>query len=265
MELQKSRIGILALGWLGLSLAEHLSLAGAKVWGSVRSTAKRDLLAEDVRIETIVWENEAGISKELALALSSTDVLILNLPPRVFQNQRYAEGLLQFLPFLPSEAKVLFTSSTGVYPDHLLDAKEDHIFRVEDMNPILEAENRLKESCGNRLTIMRLAGLIGSDRHPVYHLVKKETNVHPEKSVNLIQRQDVLSVIEKVISSDYFDETLNVCHPYHPSRKSYYENAAIQFNLPKPHFTQSSLSEADKVVNSQKLVHKLGFNNFTSL
>ncbi|MFA7272393.1 MAG: hypothetical protein WC044_00910 [Crocinitomicaceae bacterium] len=265
MDLKGTKIGVISLGWLGSRLAEHLSQRGAQVWGTSRDSEKMTEQSLDRAVEVVYWNQEEGLSSDLQVKLRAVDLLILNLPPSVFQNGNYAAGLLQFLPFISSKANVIFTSSTGVYPSNITDAREDYEFANGDMNRLLEAELALRQACGKRLTILRLAGLIGEDRHPVHYLVKKEVNENPEGKVNLIHRKDIIQIIDRIIERDFWGEILNVCHPDHPSRKSYYTAKAKLFALRLPKFVEASKDEDNKIVNCHKLIYDLGYSSFESL
>lgn len=265
MELKGLHIGIISLGWLGEKLASHLVEKGAEPWGTVSSEEKSIRISENSKIEALVWKSEEGISDPLKSRLSTTDVLILNLPPSVFQKESYANGLSHFIPFLNESAKVIFTSSSSVYPEHLKDAVETYVFKEGEINRIGEAEVELTKILKRKLTILRLAGLIGEDRHPVHYLVKKEKNDHPNRPINLIHRKDIIQIFEKIVRLDYFGEIFNVCHPEHPTRKVYYTMKAEQFNLSKLHFSQPILNGVDKVVNCDKLMSKLKYTKFIEL
>jgi nucleoside-diphosphate-sugar epimerase len=265
MELKGLHIGIISLGWLGQKLAMHLAANKAEVWGTVSTEEKSNRINENTIIEALVWQSNEGISNALKSKLSATDILVLNLPPSVFSNETYAQGLSQFLPFLHENAKVIFTSSTSVYPNDLEDAVESYVFKDGEINKIGEAEAKLSSLLSDRLTILRLAGLIGEDRNPVYYLAKKEMNDNPDKPVNLIHRQDIIQIIEKLIRLDYFGQILNVCNPEHPSRENYYSKKAKQFKLPELNFSQQVLNEVDKVVNCAKLKDTIGYTKFVKL
>lgn len=258
------RIGIIGLGWLGESLGDFLLSKGFSVWGTVRTSDK----AERIRkkgIDVVQWESSSEISEALQREISKSDVLVLNLPPSVFSGVNYATGLCSFLPFLSSHARVLHTSSTGVYPEHLQDAIETYVFQTEDSNHLLEAENALQEKLSDRLCRLRLAGLIGEDRNPVNYLAKTEVNSDPDKPINLIHRKDILRIVLQIIKNDQFGEVFNVCHPDHPSRKDYYTKKAQQFNLGEIRFENQGERQAYKIVNCCKLRQELNYNQFEAL
>ena len=258
------KIGIVGLGWLGESLADFLDPSVNELWGTVTSKEKAKRIAQK-RISPTLWKSDDVFPDSLKQSLSETKILVLNLPPSVFKSVTYAEGLNSFIPYLNPSAKVIFTSSTGVYPNDLEDAREEYKFRPEESNKLLEAEQSLKKQLGDRLCILRLAGLIGGNRNPVHYLVKKEVNDNPNKKINLIHRLDILKIIKQVIEENHFGEIFNVCHPDHPTRKNYYTAKAQEFNLGKISFNSSLGSQKDKVVNCSKLQEKMNFTKFQLL
>ena len=259
-----TNIGIIGLGWLGESLADFLKSNQNQVWGTVTSIEKAARISQK-GISTLLWNSEDSFSEELKKALSQTDILILNLPPSVFKTMTYAEGLSSFIPYLNKKTKVIFTSSTGVYPDHLENAREDYVFQAEDSNKLIEAEGTLQQQLGDRLSILRLAGLIGEERNPVHYLAKKEVNDHPNKKVNLIHRKDIFRVVDLLISRDIFGEIFNVCHPSHPTREAYYTQKALDYNLGKIKFGPPTKNQPNKVVNCGKLQKELNYKQFELL
>ncbi|MDG2465559.1 MAG: hypothetical protein P8M61_10770 [Crocinitomicaceae bacterium] len=254
-------IGIIGLGWLGESLADFLKTEQNQVWGTVTSAEKAARISQK-GISTLRWNSQDSFSEELKKYFSQTDILILNLPPSVFKTITYAEGLSAFIPYLNKKAKVIFTSSTGVYPDHLENVREDYVFQTEDSNKLIEAEETLQQQLGDRLSILRLAGLIGEDRNPVRYLAKKEVNDDPNKGVNLIHRKDILRVVDLLISRNVFGEIFNVCHPSHPTREAYYTQKALDYNLGKIKFGPPTKNQLNKVVNCDKLQKELNYNQF---
>lgn len=259
-----NRIGIIGLGWLGESLADFLLENNFSIWGTVRSLEKAERIQKK-GIDVSLWESIAPISKEVQVELAKLDLLILNLPPNACSDISYGACLSSFLQYTQSNTKVIFTSSTSVYPNNLADAKEDYKHKPEEANKVLEAESVLSQQLGLRLCILRLAGLIGEDRHPVFHLAKKTINDAPNKKVNLIHRRDILKILLIVIQEDHFGEIFNVCHPDHPTRKLYYSKMTQEYNLPDIQFIESSDIPTNKIVNCRKLQEVLNFKQFEKL
>jgi len=263
--MSKMKIGIVGLGWLGLELGKAFQKSGHSVWGTVRSAEKSKEISK-LNIQAFTWQFPDAPDSEILKLTQETDLLILTLPPSTFAKvglHTYSEVLNEWLERLPIKTKIIFTSSIGVYPDDSEDASEGS--SLKENHPIVLAENKLMNNAHSRVTILRLAGLIGEDRNPVRFLVKKEQNDAPGKPVNLIHRLDIVSIVERIIQMDYFGEILNVVHPDHPSRKEYYSKMAKQLNLPAPQFTQREEVLTYKIVNCSKLVRHLGYNQFVEL
>jgi nucleoside-diphosphate-sugar epimerase len=263
--MRKLKIGIVGLGWLGLELGKSFQKSKHSVWGTVRSDQKaKELSGQDMSVHPWQFPEEPSASI-LALAME-TDVLILTLPPSNFTKEdpkNYAEVLNAWKERCSAQTKIIYTSSIGVYPDDLENATEDS--SLKENHPIVLAENTLLKNTRSRVTILRLAGLIGEDRNPVRFLVKKEENDTPSKPVNLIHRLDIIGVIKMILEKNYFGEILNVVHPNHPSRREYYCKMAELLNLPTPQFTQKEEKMNYKVVNCSKLASHLGYNQFLEL
>ena len=99
-------------------------------------------------------------------------------------------------------------------------------------------------------TILRLAGLYGYGRQPGRRLAGQEVT-GGDAPVNLVHRDDVVSVLVKVIEEN-IRGVFNVCADTHPSRKEVYTAQAERLGFEPPRFVEPH--EADyKEVSSEKL------------
>jgi nucleoside-diphosphate-sugar epimerase len=250
------RVGIVGLGWLGFDLGLELSKNDCLVWGTKRN------LEIHYPLEILAWNHESGISDELKEKLINTDILIITLTPTPFTEESIASTFSSLAQSLPKEAKIIYTSSIGIYKKTGQEVDEQSTDLVEGKLKIAEetliAER--KENC----TILRLGGLIGEDRNPVKYLVKKEMNDNPDASVQLIHKMDIIALVKKIIEKKHFGETVNVVHPDRPSRKDYYSYMAAQLKLPFPRFNKENTSQFS-VVKTNKLSHFLKGHKFVDL
>jgi nucleoside-diphosphate-sugar epimerase len=259
---QNQTIGIVGLGWLGLALAESLSLQDKTIWGTVSSAEKQSDLNEKP-FKTLHWEAKTGLTSELKHFLPQTDILVFNVPPSRFSQEEYFSTLTEIVGEMTEESIVLFASSTGVYSQVNGEVDEKYVFKGAELENInLKAEILLKKLKPKNHTILRLAGLIGEDRNPVKYLSKKPSNDNPETPVNLIHRMDIIELISRLLKVPLLGETLNVVNPSHPTRRDYYINKAKLFNQQIPHFTQIQDLSAKKMVNCSKLISYLGSYTF---
>jgi len=256
------QVSLLGTGWLGLPLAKALIAEGFTVKGSTTTPDKLPLLKK-ADIEPYILDLENFDSDNAAGFLRGSDMLIINIPPRVKANEAtYAERLAGLLPFIGQEgiSKVLFVSSTSVYADDNTLATEFTLPEpdTESGKQVLEAELLFEEATAFKTTILRFGGLIGEGRHPVKFLAGKENLANPDAPVNLIQQEDCIGIVLKIIAANSWGEVYNGVSPNHPSREAYYSAKAAQLHLPLPQFNHNEPS-VGKTVSGNKVVEVLGY------
>lgn len=251
---QTKKIGIIGCGWLGLPLAEHLLGLGYSVAGTTQSQEKCALLTQK-GIEAHQLEQEDF--KKPQSWLRSCDYIILNIPPSQFQED-YASTLVELMKNCANPTKVIFTSSTSVYADNNCEVNENTPIEGGKRNGkwVIDAEDALRQLLGKRLTILRLAGLVGGKRHPVKYMSGK-TYPGANTPINLIHLDDCIQIIIALLESNKWGEIYNACSPDHPPKEEYYTYAAKQLGVPAPTFTKEH--SAFKKVNSLKLIQDLGY------
>lgn len=259
-----AKIAIVGCGWLGFPLAVSILNKGVAIVGTTTSEDKLEKL-KAAGIHSQVWsldEVNPGISFYF---LQDIDVLILNIPPRKNTSSfSYSAALELICTHIPVSVKVLFISTTGVYPDSLEIADEDYIWSKSDHEQeTVLAEIKLERLLKKRLTILRFAGLLGGDRHPVKHLSGKTDIPNGLAPVNLIHLNDAIGLIERIIETNYWGQVVNGCYPFHPTRNDYYSAAAVQLNLPPPHFELKGNNS--KIISSEKSICDLGYKYSTKI
>lgn len=242
------KIAIIGCGWLGLPLAKRLTYSGHEVYGSITQDSRLIELS-DCGIQGFIYDGV--IHSELPINVRDFGVAILNFPPS--RSTDYAAQLKDLISQFSSDTKIIFTSSTGVYQE--LDGACTEWSPIIASHPVFLAEEEVRCS-GRQYTILRLAGLISEDRHPVKYLAGKE-NADGQKVVNLVHREDVITAIFSILNHQVWNETFNVCFPNHPSRSEYYTSEATHRQLPLPIFTFSEGS--GKEIDATKLIQRLHF------
>ena len=255
------QISILGCGWLGLPLAKSLISKGFSVKGSTTSLEKISIL-ENHGIQAYRIEiSESEIKGEIDLFLQNSEILIIDIPPKLrsVSSENFVSKIQTLIPFIKKSniKKVIFISSTSVYADDPSTA-----LRVTELvkpNPntesgkqLVKAETLLQNNSNFKTTIIRFGGLIGEERHPVYHLAGKQNLQNPDAPINLIHQIDCIGIIEKIIEQNCWNETFNAVAPFHPSRKEYYTQKAIELELPLPEFSAEKNS-IGKTILSNKL------------
>jgi nucleoside-diphosphate-sugar epimerase len=258
-------IAILGCGWLGLPLGESLAKSNT-VKGSVTSTERFPLLQEKGIMPFCIDLNAPDV-EVLQNFLDGCDVLIISIPPKagVKSDLSYPERIKIIIPHIASSGvkNVLFTSSVSVYgEDESLPVVDETTLpnpQTESGKQVLEAEMLLQDCPDFKTTIIRLGGLVGGERHPVYHLAGKQNLENANGPVNLINREECIDIITRIIQRQCWGEVFTAVHPTTKSRKEYYTEKAKEFGLPEPQFSEGGSSKGKVVKGQDKLAALLGF------
>ncbi len=255
-------IAILGCGWLGLPLGAELAKAGYRVKGSTRNEEKMATLSSS-GIRPFRISVEEGVRGEAVADFFAADLLVITLPPGrggADVEARYPRQLQNIMAAAEGVPRILFTSSTGIYGRAA--------GRVTEQTPpdlstsrgraLAGAEAAVSGKAGERATILRLAGLVGGDRHPARWLAGRKDLPGGEDPVNLVRRADVLGVILALIRRDQWGAVYNVVADEHPTRRVFYTHAAAQRSLDPPSFLPADGGDGKMVVND-KLKHELGY------
>lgn len=251
-------VTIIGLGWLGEPLALYLLEKGYHVKGSTTTPEKLSLL-QSKGIETALLKFNPNPEGSGFISLFETDVLFINIPPR---SKSVPEGFyveqLKFVRELAIQTKVkkiIFVSSTSVYPDW--NQKVDESFRLTMENTgspgILRAEQILQSEKSYDLTIIRFGGLLGVDRIPGRYFSGK-ANVTGDSPVNYIHQVDAVRLSSWIIEKNLWNETFNGVAPVHPLRRDVYEKNAVELGFVPPESYAKEGESMWKEISSDKIL-----------
>ncbi|WP_288985169.1 SDR family oxidoreductase [uncultured Flavobacterium sp.] len=276
MKEEREKIAILGCGWLGFPLAKSLLSKGYEVKGSSTSESKLEVLKNAGILPFQIHLEEHQIIGNIEDFLKETDVLIIDIPPGLRKEtstsneMTFVNKIKNLIPFIEKSdvQKVVFVSSTSVYADDfpIVEISEDTQPNpdTESGKQLVIAETLLQSNPHFKTTVIRFGGLLGEDRHPVKFLAGRTNVENPDAPVNMIQREDCIGVIEKVLDFARNDkcewnQTFNAVAPQHPTRKAYYHKKADILNLPLPTFAEDSESKG-KIISSEKVETILGYS-----
>ena len=269
MKKERKKIAILGCGWLGLPLAKSLLSKGYEVKGSTTSESKLEVLKNAGISPFQIQLEEDQIIGNMEEFLKETNVLVIDIPPGLRREtsssneMSFINKVKTFIPFIEKSdvQKVIFVSSTSVYGDSfpIVEITEDTQPNpdTESGKQLVIAETLLQSNPHFKTTVIRFGGLLGDDRHPVKFLAGRTNVENPVAPVNMIQREDCIGIIEKILKQVQYDnwewnQTFNAVAPQHPTRKAYYYKKAELFNLPLPTFAENSESKG-KIISSKKV------------
>jgi nucleoside-diphosphate-sugar epimerase len=267
-------IAILGCGWLGIPLAKSLLSKGYEVKGSTTSESKLDVLKNAGILPFQIQLEAQQIIGTIEEFLNESDVLIIDIPPGLrreissLEEMTFVNKVKTLIPFIEKSGiqNVIFVSSTSVYGDSFpfLEITEETKPNpdTESGKQLFVSENLLQNNIYFKTTVIRFGGLLGDDRHPINFLAGRTNVENPDAPVNLIQREDCIGIIEKILNQVEYDnwgETFNAVAPQHPTRKTYYQKKAELFNLPMPTFAEHSESKG-KMISSKKVETILGYS-----
>ncbi len=235
----KKKVAIIGMGWLGNQVFKTLISAGYHVLATRRSNTSGTSIQYDIK-------NDA-----LPEQLKDVDFAIISIPPfRSDDPLAYGRALANAVVDLNRECRIIFTSSTGVYPSQPGEYKEDFLFDDEDKNELYFGEEALISAVGNRLTILRLGGLIGVDRHPIKYLSGRKIAQGGNDHVALIDGRDVSNIISEILDDQIFGEIYNITYPIELSKRNYYAQIASKKAVEPPLYREEETDP--RIVNNYK-------------
>jgi nucleoside-diphosphate-sugar epimerase len=257
------QISILGCGWLGLPLAKTMITRGHTVKGSTTTPDKVALLNNEGIDPYII--DLANYSPAIAADfIKGSEVLIINIPPKLRSGgtENYPAKINMIIPEIERSGikKVLFVSSTSVYADENNVVTEETVAQpnTESGKQILQAEKVMQKNDNFKTTVLRFGGLIGAGRNPARFLAGKENLADPDGAVNLIQQEDCIGIILKIIEDTIWGDVFNGAAPQHPTREEYYTEKAVQLGLALPKFNHNEPSTG-KTIAADKVINVLGY------
>ncbi|MCJ8291791.1 MAG: hypothetical protein HRT58_18515 [Crocinitomicaceae bacterium] len=256
METKDLSVTIIGCGWLGLKLGKELVEKGYSVNGSVRKPAGFGAL-ESVGINPFELDLEKSTDVPTSISMSER-ILVISIPPIDRKKPlRYETMLQELLNQFSDETKVIFTSSTGIYPKNAANYTEDFSFSNEQESTILNIAENVVRNSNKSSVIFRLGGLVGPDRHPIRFLQGRKGVKNPHGPINFVHQEDCVRALLQAIENKEFSGTFNLVFPNHPTRKNYYTEAAKFYKVAAPIFNEEN--EVERLISSEKINRDVNF------
>lgn len=238
-------IAIIGSGWLALPLATKLNKLGHNVSVSTTTIDKCQALNNqgfNAHVHHIGALTPPTISTAQVIIFANTCKNIIAYKKQVDDWQKD-----------PAQ-QVIFTSSTAVYQENGAIHNEDST-ALNKTHPTYLIEQLLKTL---NVTCIRLAGLVGPNRHPGrFFKHGKIPNGHCP--VNLLHLDDATGIICAVIEQQVQNEIINACADNHPKKAAFYKKMAHQ--LGRPDLTASNTTNSlGKTISNSKSKQLLNYS-----
>ena len=259
------KVAIIGLGWLGMPLALSLLARGYQVLGS-KTTPDGVEAARMCGIESypLLLQPLMECDSEAQDALFNVDALILTLPARRTGDgdNFYFQAVQQVVDTALAHGvpRIIFTSSTSVYgeADGIVN-ESSPLHPVTHSGRVLkELESWLHSLPGTEVDIVRLAGLVGPERHPGRFMANKTQLTNGHTGVNLVHLDDVVEALNLLLQTPRGGHIYNLCAPAHPTRAVFYPQMARQLGLTPPQFISEDKTASGKLVDGSLICRELG-------
>jgi len=264
-------IGIIGCGWLGKALAASLLDKNISV------------LATSSKIANVEKLNQQGINaQQLTLPADKTQLvhhdiftkqsLVIAITPQFKQGRAdYAEKITQLVSAAQQRGlvqRIILLSSTAIY--HGLEGNVDEenslnfstekvqVFNTAEQTVLNFSKQEAKQD-SKQGTVIRLAGLVGPERHPGKFILANKTLSNSTAPVNLIHQQDAVGLIESLMQINSPQGIFNGVSDTHINKEQYYQVAAKALMLDPPLFGPEKINETRRVVSGEKAKQVLSY------
>lgn len=265
-------VGIIGCGWVGQALAQDLLEDNFNVIGTTTQLSKLPLLSSKGITAKVLCLPCVTATDSLSLQqheVFQQDILIIAITPGFKKGDKlYPEKIAQLVDAANESNTqcVILLSSTGIYSDLYGNVDETSKLNLnhEKVNLLNQAEQKVLGFKGNAF-VLRLAGLIGPNRHPGRFLASKRNLANPNSAVHLIHQKDVVGILKTIINqhveslSDNKNnlksvrEIFNCVSQFSSTREKFYCEAARQLHIDEPTFVQHENEANDKYINGDKV------------
>ena len=266
-------VGIIGCGWLGKALATRLLEQGVSVLATssqqdnVERLHKQEIQAQQLLLPSTVEQlTQHDVFKQQCLVIAIT--------PQFKQRRTdYAVKVAQLVDAAEQRGivqRIILLSSTAVYQglEGLVDENTD-LNRVEPNS--LESGSLEKAAILNKAeqavlnfqgqgSVLRLAGLVGPERHPGKFLLAKRALRNTTAPVNLIHQQDAAGLILSLLKPVSPQGIFNGVSDTHVTKALYYQKAAKSLGLELPDFSADKEGDSTRIVCGNKAKQQLGYS-----
>lgn len=258
-------VGIIGCGWLGKPLAASLLEQGISVLATSSQQANVDKL------------NQQGITAQQLLLPANTEelnqhkifaqqCLVIAITPQFKKGQTdYAKKVEQLVDAATQRGvvqRIILLSSTAIYQglEGLVDENANLSLGSMGKAQVLNRAEKAVLNFNRTGSVLRLAGLVGPDRHPGKFLKAKRTLTNSTAPVNLIHQQDAVGLIMALLTIESPQGVFNGVSDTYATKALYYQTAAKSLGLELPTFSADSTLDSTRIVCGDKAKKHLDYS-----
>jgi len=261
-------VGIIGCGWLGKALAASLLDKNISVLATSSKLENIDKLTQ----QSIIAQQlilPADINQLALHDVFTKQCIVIAITPQFKQGRTdYANKVSQLVDAAKKRnlvQRIILLSSTAIYGglEGIVD-EESVINMTAEKVQILYAAEQAVLNFSPQGAVLRLAGLVGPERHPGKFILANRTLSNSSAPVNLIHQQDAVGLIESLLQDKSSVGVFNGVCDTHVSKQKYYQAAAKALKLDPPIFaqeshTQEKTNETTRVVSGEKVKQDLNY------
>ena len=258
-----SSVGIIGCGWLGKALAITLLEKGVSVLATSSKQANVDRLnQQDINAQQLILP--APSQQLMQHDIFTQQCLVIAVTPQFKQGRTdYADKIAQLVNAAEQGGivqRIILLSTTGVYQGLQGNVDEESLLNLTiEKVAIINAAEQAVLKFSKQGNVIRLAGLLGPERHPGKFILANKTLINSMAPVNLIHQQDAVGLIESLLKVNLSQGVFNGVSDTHVSKQQYYQVAAKALSRQPPVFSKEDTSELHKVVSGEKAKHVLNY------
>jgi nucleoside-diphosphate-sugar epimerase len=261
-------VGIIGCGWLGKALAASLLEQGVSVLAtSSQQSNVEQLHGQGIEAQQLLLPSNI---KQLGQHdIFTQQCLVIAITPKFRQGQTdYGIKVEQLVDAAKERGivqRIILLSSTAVYQglEGLVD-ENSKLNLAESSSvekaPILHTAEQAVLNFHRQGNILRLAGLVGPERHPGKFLLAKRTLKSSSAPVNLIHQQDAVGLILSLLTSTSPQGIFNGVSDTHVTKAIYYQAAAKSLGLELPTLSNDKVLDSTRIVSGAKAKQRLGYS-----
>ena len=234
-HIMKKSVGIIGAGWLGEVLAKTLLSRGFSIQTTSQSAERIEHLQESqIPVERFVLPFDFSQDDIASINVFSKEVLVVCIPPQLKKGRTdyplKIENIVKGAE-LGQVKHLILLSTTAIYNglSGKVSESSELAYDAEKVAILAEAENKALAFNG-RSSILRLAGLIGPNRHPGGFFKRGRTLKDPDVAINLIHQRDVVELVMGLLQSDTCEGVYNGVSNTHMSKGEFYHLASQSLN-----------------------------------